>query len=58
MAEKKTTKKKTTTKKTTKKKETVTYKEQEYTVLDRVENRIMLTDGSIHFWVSDKDVSA
>lgn len=54
MAEKKTTKKKATTKK----KETVTYKEQEYTVLDRVENRIMLTDGSIHFWVSAKDVSA
>ena len=48
-----------TEKKATKKtKKTVTYKEQEYTVLDRVPGKVLLTDGLIHFWVKEKDVQA
>ena len=43
------------TKKTTKK---VTYKGQKYTVLDRTDDKVMLTDGQIHFWVKAKDVEA
>lgn len=55
MAEKKTTKKKATTKKT---KNTVLYNEKEYEVLEQTEDKVKLTDGSIHFWVRAKDVSA
>jgi len=36
----------------------VTYKGQTFTVLDRTDNRVMLTDGLIHFWVWAKDVQA
>ena len=43
------------TKKTTKK---VTYKGQKYTVLEQTDDRIMLTDGLIHFWVKASDVEA
>jgi len=51
--------KKTETKKTRKPKaETVTYKDQKYTVLDRTPDRVMLTDGLIHFWVRTQDVEA
>ena len=50
--------KKTTTKKAEPKKDTVTYKGQEYTVLERGDNRICITDGLIHFWVKAKDVEA
>ena len=39
-------------------KKTVTYKGQKYTVLDRTEDKVMLTDGLIHFWVKAKDVEA
>ncbi len=52
MAEKKTTKKKTT------KKNKVMFKEKEYEVLEQNENKVKLTDGSIHFWVKADDVSA
>ena len=44
--------------KQTKTKKTVTYKGQKYTVLDRTEDKVMLTDGLIHFWVKAKDVEA
>lgn len=44
MAEKKTTKKTT-------KKNTAVYNGQKYTILDEAEGKLMLTDGSIHFWV-------
>lgn len=36
----------------------VTYKGQTFTVLDRTDNRVMLTDGTMHFWVWAKDVKA
>ena len=48
--------KKTETKKTAKK-ETLTFKGQKYTVLDRHEGKVKLTDGLIHFWVKE-DVTA
>lgn len=44
--------------KKTKKPSKVTYKGQKYEVLDRTEDRVMLTDGLIHFWVKAKDVTA
>ena len=50
------TKKKETKKKT--KKDTVTYKGQEYEVMERQPDRLKLTDGVIHFWVKAKDVTA
>ena len=63
MATKKTTPKTAEPKKTTRKaapkkqpKSTVIYKEQEYEVLDRMDNKIMLTDGLIHFWVRAEEV--
>lgn len=47
-------------KKTTKKpkEERVTYRGQTFTVLERTENRVKLTDGAIHFWAWAKDVKA
>ena len=47
-----------TEKKKTKKPDTVTYKDKEYTVLQRTPDRVMLTDGLIHFWVKAEDVKA
>lgn len=44
--------------KKTEQKEQATYKGQVYIVLDRTDNRVMLTDGLIHFWVWEKDVQA
>ena len=65
MAEKKTETKKTTTKKTTKKAapkkpatDTATYKGLTYMVLERTDDKYLLTDGAIHFWVKAKDVTA
>lgn len=48
------------TKKATKKtqKDTVKYKGQKYTVLEKNEKRVCLTDGLIHFWVRAEDVEA
>ena len=48
------------TKKTTKKakKDTVTYKGQEYELIEESGNMVKLTDGLIHFWVKKKDVTA
>lgn len=54
MAEKKTTKKSTKTKKTN----VVTYKGQKYTLLEEGNGKVKLTDGTIHFWVKAKDVTA
>lgn len=50
--------KKTTTKKAEPKQEKVLYRDKEYTVLERGEQRVCLTDGLIHFWVRAKDVEA
>ena len=36
----------------------VTYKDNKYKVLDENENKYMLTDGMIHFWVRKEDVKA
>lgn len=48
---------KTATKKTTQKKaDTVVYRGQKYTVLERNDHHVCLTDGLIHFWVKVKDV--
>ena len=44
MAEKKTTKKTT-------KKNIAVYNGQKYTILEEANDRIKLTDGTIHFWV-------
>ena len=44
-------------KKTTKKTDKVTYKGTEYEVLERLPDRLELTDGLIHFWVKAKDVT-
>ena len=38
------------------KKKTVTYKGNEYTLLEEANGRCKLTDGTIHFWVKEKDV--
>lgn len=47
------------TKRTTKKKaETVTYRDQQYTVLEKNEHKYKLTDGTIHFWAKVEDVKA
>ena len=54
MATKKTDTKTATTEKP--KKVTATYKGKEYTVLDRNEHKVCLTDGMIHFWVKANDV--
>ena len=51
MAEKKTAAKKP-------KKNTVTYKNRQFTVLDRNERALKLTDGTIHFWVRADRVEA
>lgn len=45
------------TKKRTRK-ETVTYKGEKYTVLEKVNGKVKLTDGLIHFWVKETDVEA
>lgn len=52
MAEKKTTTKKAAKPKT----ETVVYNKQKYTVLERNDRKVCLTDGTIHFWVKACDV--
>lgn len=61
MATKKTETKPTTKSSTTKKAakpkaDIVTYKGQKYTVLDRNDHKVCLTDGTIHFWVKATDV--
>lgn len=61
MATKKTDTKSATKSDTTKKPakakaETVTYKGQKYTVLDRNDRKVCLTDGTIHFWARVGDV--
>lgn len=58
MATKKTEHKKPAQKRTRKKAETVTYKGREFEVLDRQNNKVMLTDGTIHFWTKAKNVEA
>ena len=54
--------KKTTTRKpkATKQESWVTaeYKGKTYEVLEANEHRVMLTDGTIHFWVRRNDVTA
>ena len=40
------------------KKETVTYNGKKYTVLEKGNGRILLTDGLIHFWVKEENVKA
>lgn len=50
MAEKKTPAKKT------KKPTAVTYKGCKYEVLERTEQRVCLTDGTIHFWIKAEDI--
>ena len=56
MATKKTeTKPKTATTKKPKA-ETVTYRDQKYTVLERNDHKVKLTDGIIHFWVKADNV--
>ena len=44
-------------KKTSKKTDKVTFKGKEYEVLERLPDRLKLTDGLIHFWVRTKDVT-
>lgn len=59
MATKKTesaTKSATTKKAVKPKTETVVYKDQKYTVLERNDRKVCLTDGTIHFWVKACDV--
>ena len=56
MATKKETKPATTKKPAKPKAETVVYKEQKYTVLERNDRKVCLTDGTIHFWVRATDV--
>lgn len=51
MAEKKTTAKK-------KKNNKVTYKNRQFTVLERTDRMLKLTNGSIHFWVRADRVEA
>lgn len=51
---KKETKKTTRTKKTD---NTVIYRDQKYTLLEEAHGKCKLTDGTIHFWVKEKDVS-
>lgn len=41
---------------TKKKKDIVTYRGQDYTVLEREPDKLKLTDGLIHFWAKAKDV--
>ena len=55
MAEKKKaeTKKKSETKK---KKAEVSYNGKEYSVLEEVNGRLKLTDGTIHFWVKAEKI--
>lgn len=38
-------------KKTTKKTKKVTYRDKKFTVMEEVNGRLKLTDGTIHFWV-------
>lgn len=40
----------------TKKVKKVTYKDNEYTLLEEANGKCKLTDGTIHFWVKEKDV--
>ena len=55
--------KKEETKRTTKKAkprdpQSVTYKGRMYSIMDRTEDKLCITDGTIHFWVKAKDVDA
>ena len=56
MAEKKTSTKKTTTRKTKASAQTVKYRGRAYTVLERNDHKVKLTDGVIHFWAKADDV--
>ena len=64
MATKKTEPKKAETKKTTKKitkkkdESVVEYRGKLFTVMERNDDRVLLTDGTIHFWARAKDVTA
>ena len=50
------TDKKTTSKKKAKaKQDTVTFREQKYTVLEEANGKLMLTDGIIHFWAKAEE---
>lgn len=55
-AETKTDTKKPAAEKTAKKIDKVTYRDREYIVLERNEDKVKLTDGLIHFWAKAKDV--
>lgn len=55
-AETKTATKKPAAKKTAKKIDKVIYRDREYIVLERNEDKVNLTDGLIHFWAKAKDV--
>ena len=55
-AETKIAAKKPAAKKTAKKIDKVTYRDREYIVLERNEDKVNLTDGLIHFWAKAKDV--
>lgn len=48
--------KKTETKKKTASKNIVIYRGEKYTILDQTEDKVMLTDGLIHFWAKAEDV--
>ena len=50
--------KKTEPKKKTALKNIGIYRDEKYTILDRTEDKVMLTDGLIHFWVKAEDVKA
>ena len=50
--------KKTEPKKKTASKNIGIYRDEKYTILDRTEDKVMLTDGLIHFWVKAEDVKA
>lgn len=56
MATKKESKTATTRKPAKPKADTVTYKERKYTVMERNDQKVCLTDGTIHFWVRATDV--
>ena len=55
-AETKTATKKPAAKETAKKIDKGIYRDREYIVLERNEDKVKLTDGLIHFWAKAKDV--
>jgi len=48
--------KKATTKPTTTKKPSALYRGNKYEIIEQNEQKVCLTDGTIHFWVRAKDV--